>query len=180
MFRRSTTSAPAELSVFYAAEYPRIVGALRLYTGNQGLAEDIAQDAFVKLCRDWEKVSKMTAPGAWVHRVAMNQAKSTFRRQTVAAQKAPLLSPARTDSHGSDSDEGSNLAVLTHAVREALLQLPHDLRAVVVLRYYADFSVAETASALDVPEGTVKTRTRKALAELGALGLEFEMEYVDV
>ena len=178
MFGKSSSSAPAELSRFYAAEYPRVVGALRLYTGDQSLAEDIAQDAFVTLCRDWEKVSKMVAPGAWVHRVAMNQAKSAFRRQKVADRKAPLLKAQATDRTGG-SDTTSSVAD-SQAIREALLRLPHDLRAVVVLRYYADFSVAETAAALDVPEGTVKTRTRKALADLGAVGLEFEQEYVDV
>ncbi len=177
MFRNRNATAPAELSAFYAAEYPRVVGALRLYTGNPSLAEDIAQDAFVKLCRDWEKVSRMSAPGAWVHRVAMNQAKSTFRRNKVAADKAPLLRPPR-ESMQAEGVAGA--AATSETVRDALLQLPHDLRAVVVLRYYADFSVAETATALGLPEGTVKTRTRKALAELGDLGLTFDLEYVDV
>lgn len=177
MFRNRNATAPAELSVFYGAEYPRVVGALRLYTGDPTLAEDIAQDAFVKLCRDWEKVSRMSAPGAWVHRVAMNQAKSTFRRSKVAAEKAPLLRPPTDSAH---TDGVGSAAATSEMVRGALLQLPHDLRAVVVLRYYADFSVSETAIALDVPEGTVKTRTRKALAELGDLGLTFDLEYVDV
>lgn len=178
MFKQRTKSAPVELSAFYAAEYPRVVGAMRLYTGNQTLAEDIAQDAFVKLCRDWEKVSKMAAPGAWVHRVAMNSAKSNFRRQKVLKTKAPIL---RTEaiSRSADRSETQGASTTAQAVRDALMELPHDLRAVVVLRYFADFSVAETATALDVPEGTVKTRTRKALAELGDLGLEFELEYVD-
>jgi DNA-directed RNA polymerase specialized sigma24 family protein len=56
-------------------------------------------------------------------------------------------------------------------VRRALRQLPIDLRAVVVLRFYADLSVTDTAAVLRIPEGTVKTKTRRALTGLRDAGL---------
>lgn len=64
-----------------------------------------------------------------------------------------------------------DVELVDEELRGAVVALPLDDRAVVVLRYFADLSVAETASALDVPEGTVKTRTRRALAHLRQAGL---------
>jgi RNA polymerase sigma factor (sigma-70 family) len=62
----------------------------------------------------------------------------------------------------------------------AVADLPADERAVVVLRYHSDLSVLEVAAALDVPEGTVKTRTRRALARLRDAGLAASDELVEV
>lgn len=56
---------PTELVAFCRREYPRILGSLRLYTGDPHLAEELAQDAFVRVCRDWERVRAMASPGAW-------------------------------------------------------------------------------------------------------------------
>lgn len=61
----------------------------------------------------------------------------------------------------------------------ALHQLSIELRAVVVLRFYADLSVTATAAALRIPEGTVKTRTRHALAVLHDAGLTDNTEVTD-
>jgi RNA polymerase sigma factor (sigma-70 family) len=62
-------------------------------------------------------------------------------------------------------------AAAAETIRRALQQLPMELRTVIVLRFYADGSVADTAAVLGIPEGTVKTRTRRALAVLRDCGL---------
>lgn len=74
--------APDDLVVFCEQQHPRLVGALSLYCGDTLLAEEFAQDALRRACRDWPKVRQMVAPGAWVHRVGMNLAHSWFRRRS--------------------------------------------------------------------------------------------------
>ncbi len=154
----------------FRSEYPRVLGTLRWYLGDNALAEDLAQETFVRLCQNWEKVSTMAAPGPWLHRVSMNLAKSKLRRAEVAKRKAHLLRDPSVQIPAEPTRE---------TLRLALLRLSPDLRSVIVLRYYADFSVADTASALNIAQGTVKTRARKALASLQDLGLTSDMEYVD-
>jgi RNA polymerase sigma factor (sigma-70 family) len=74
-------------------------------------------------------------------------------------------------------DDPDTAAVET--TRRALQQLPMELRTVIVLRFYADCSVADTAAVLGIPEGTVKTRTRRALAVLRDCGLIEKTEVPD-
>ena len=76
--------APADLVGFCRAEWSRLVGTLALLTGDADLAEELAQETIVRVCRDWRKVSSMDAPGAWAHRVAVNLAHSHFRRRSAA------------------------------------------------------------------------------------------------
>ena len=72
---------PPALVVFCRDQYPRIVGTLRLYTGDALLAEELAQDTFVRVCRDWERVRQMDSPGAWTHQVALNLVRSRQPRR---------------------------------------------------------------------------------------------------
>lgn len=167
----SRASAPSDLARFYAAEYPRVLDSLRWYTGDRDLAEDLAQETFIRLCQNWDKVSEMSSPSAWIHRVAMNLAKSGFRRRAVRRRKRHLVGAPQ---YQAASDETASPVV--HA---ALRDLDRDLRAVVVLRFCADLSVSDTADVLGIAQGTVKTRTRRALAELRTGGLTMDMEYVD-
>lgn len=166
MRRRGDEQPPDDLAVFYADQYDRVRGALVLFTGDRRLAEELAQEAFVKTCQHWEKVRTMDAPGAWVHRVGINLAISRARRrrtevrvvQRVGAERRPM---ADAPDHG----------VADEALTVALAALPDDERAVLVLRYFVDLSVADAADALGVAQGTVKTRTRRALARLRTDGL---------
>jgi RNA polymerase sigma factor (sigma-70 family) len=151
-----------DVDSFCRREWPRLVGALSLFTGDADLAEEIAQETLARVCRDWRKVSTLAAPGAWAHRVAINLAHSHYRRRAVAQKHASaLLSPVTVDD-----DTASALAV-----RQAVARLPVRQRSALVLRYFADLSVAETAEAMRCPEGTVKTLTRQAILELRNQGL---------
>jgi RNA polymerase sigma-70 factor (sigma-E family) len=155
---------PDDLAAFYADQYPRVRGALALLTGDRRLAEELAQEAFVRTCQHWEKVRTMDAPGAWVHRVGVNLALSRARRRRTELRVVTRRAP---DAHAA----GADAALADEALAAALAALPADERATLVLRFHADLSVAQVASALGVPEGTVKTRTRRALATLRAAGV---------
>jgi RNA polymerase sigma factor (sigma-70 family) len=156
--------APADLVGFCRAEWSRLVGTLALVTGDAHLAEELAQETIVRVCRDWRKVSQLDAPGAWAHRVAVDLAHSHFRRRAVARRAL-----ARTVTSESHDPLGEIASVL--AVRNAVMQLPRRERTALVLRYYRDFSVRTVAEIMRCPEGTVKTLTRKAIASLRAAGL---------
>lgn len=158
--RRAKVGEEDPRAVFIRREHPRLVGALSLYCGDPDLAEEFAQEALARVCRDWSRVSAMDAPGAWAHRVAMNLANSWFRRRAAERRaRARHGDPAR----GVTTDPDGAEAV---AVRQAVAALPPRMRAAVVLRYYADLGVRETAAAMGCAEGTVKALTHKGMASL--------------
>lgn len=101
----------------------------------------------------------MDAPQAWLHRVALNLAYSHYRRRR--AERAALIRVGSRPVHNDDSDTTSALAV-----RRAVAGLPKRQRTVLVLRFYSDLSVAQTAEAMHCAPGTVKSLTNRAITAL--------------
>ncbi len=159
----SPDTVDADVATFCRREWPRLVGSLSLFTGDRDLAQELAQETLARVCRDWRKVSTLDAPGAWAHRVALNLARSHFRHRAVARRHASRLEAL---AHTDEPDAASAIAV-----RAAVARLPLRPRTALVLRYFADLSVAETAEAMRCPEGTVKTLTRQAILTLRTAGL---------
>jgi RNA polymerase sigma-70 factor (sigma-E family) len=164
-----------ELERFCRAEYPRLVGSLTLYTGNPELAPDLAQEALARACRDWKVVVAHRSPGAWVHRVAMNLAKSSFRRRVLERRVIERLASRRRDADDADSSRALE-------VRSFVAGLPERQRMALVLRYWADFTVADTAEAMGCAEGTVKAHTHQAIAALRKIAIDADDEelWIDV
>ena len=160
--------APDDLTAFCTAEWPRLVGALSLYTGDADLAQDLAQEAIARVCREWRKVRRLDAPGAWLHRVARNLAHSHFRRAGVGRRAAERLGAPAVAEQADD----------TVTTRVVVASLPERERDAVVFRYYLGYSVRETADALGCPEGTVKTLTHRAITRLRDAGFVDE-EIID-
>jgi DNA-directed RNA polymerase specialized sigma24 family protein len=159
--------APTELADFYAAEFPRLTGALSLYCGDRDLAVELAQDAMAQACRHWHRVRHFESPGAWVHRVGINLANSALRR-ALLRKKVVSSAPA------GPADPGTALAV-----RAAVARLPRRQRAAVVLRYFVDLPVDEVARLMKCSPGTVKALTSQGIANLrrsGALADDEEGE----
>jgi len=142
----------------------RLVASLVLYTGDQGLAEDLAQEALVRVWRNWDEVSQMASPEGWTFRTARNLALSSRRRRKIEERIARLLYEEELESR--EPDLASALSV-----RRAVAALPEKQRATVVARFYLDLSVKETAELLECKEGTVKAATSQALASLRLQGL---------
>jgi RNA polymerase sigma factor (sigma-70 family) len=157
-----------DLESFCRREHRRLVGAVGLYLNDVSLAEEIAQEALLRVCRAWPRVQQLESPGGWAHRVAMNLAVSAARsRRTRQRVDERLSTYARRLAE--DADAAGALAM-----RVALAKLPERQREALVLRYYGDLSVAETAVAMSCPEGTVKTLTSRAVAALRRMGWEVE------
>lgn len=120
--------------------------------------DDAAQDVQLRLLE--RAPTNLENPGAWSCTVATRVALDLHRRRATRRRLFSVLS-RNASEQGALPEQATVIAV-----REALKQLDVDLRAVVVLRYFADLDVRTIAQALDVPEGTVKSRLHRAAARL--------------
>lgn len=154
-------TAPVDAGTFCAALHPRLVGALALRTGSRSLAEELAQETLVRVWERWATVRTMDSPEAWAFRVALNLTSSRFRRLG-AERRAKARLEARPQEHAALDTDGDD----RQRVRLAVAALPPRQRTAVVLRYFSDLSVAETAHAMGCAEGTVKSLSAKAVAAL--------------
>lgn len=122
-------------------------------------AEDLVQSALAACYASWDKVVKARERDAYVYRVLVNMHLKSRRRRWWGEQPTEDL-PERV---GADTTEK---VIDADALRMALSSLSAGDRAAVVLRYYGQLSEAETARALGIPRGTVKSRLSRALAQL--------------
>lgn len=134
--------------------------AARMFGGDIDTAADIAQEVFLRL---WESRSKYTPRGtllSYLLHIAHNQCLSRFRYAARLSEK-PL-----EDYHHIPTSP--SLFGKARAVRDAVIDLPQDHRAVFVLSEYEGFSYAEIAEILGIPEGTVASRKNRAITLLRA------------
>jgi RNA polymerase sigma-70 factor (sigma-E family) len=142
------------------ARQPSLLRTAYLLTGDRHTAEDLVQTALAKLYLSWDKVQQRDSIDGYVRRILVNENNSLWRRGWKKREYATGDLP--DDDHVTDEyDEGQRAAVW------AVVQtLPRKARAVVVLRYYEQLSEAETADALGISVGTVKSQASRALATL--------------
>ncbi len=134
-----------------------------LLCGDRGVAEDLLQQTLLRTAGRWQAARDM--PEAYARRVLINLSRDLRRLVRRRPSERPL-SEAR--SAAVDLDH-THVVMERDAVIGALRQLPARQREVLVLRFYADLSVAETAEAIDASEGTVKSYTSRALAHMREL-----------
>lgn len=142
------TLPTSSFETFYAEERTRLGRAVALVLGDADLAAEATDEAFVRAYERWGSVSSGNAAG-WVYRVAMNWALSVLRRRKLARN----LLYERPENP---------VVTVEPAVHEALAELDPKHRSVVVCRHLLGWSVAETATALKIREGTVKSRLSRA------------------
>jgi RNA polymerase sigma-70 factor (sigma-E family) len=142
---------------FAQARRPALRRTAFLMCGDWHQADDLVQTTLVKLYVAWRRVHRGDRPDAYTRRILtrcyLDERRRPWRREAPAAELADRPSPAVSPDDRLD-------------LRAALDLLPARQRATVVLRFWADASVAETADALDCSEGTVKSQTARALATL--------------
>jgi RNA polymerase sigma-70 factor (sigma-E family) len=150
----------AEYTDFVHATWPSLYRTAYLLLGDHALAEDLVQTALAKTYASWGSVRELGAAPGFARTTLVNTAASWFRKKSWRNELATETLPE--PAH--DPDHSSRPAVIG-----ALRHLPPRQRAVIVLRYYEDQSVAQTALALSCSEGTVKSQTSDALARLRTL-----------
>ncbi|MCW2707622.1 MAG: polymerase, sigma-24 subunit, subfamily [Frankiales bacterium] len=151
----------AQRADFHAYVVARSAALLRtayLLTGNRADAEDLLQTTLAKTYLAWDRIRDREALDGYVRRTMVNTQTSFWRRKKPEALYDELPEHPGRDAH-SDSD-------LHDALWTALARLSRKQRATVVLRYYEDLSEADTAAALGISIGTVKSTTSRALAAL--------------
>lgn len=157
----------AEFKDFFASQYARLCWLGLLLTGSPAQAEELAQEALVRLYWRWKLVGRPNDPTSYVRRVLVNQHRSLLRRAAVEARSLARAAPEQIALPAGDE----RAMVLWQAVQA----LPPRLRAVLVLRFYEDLTEADVAHLLGLPVGTVKSRCHRALARLrdslGSTGL---------
>jgi RNA polymerase sigma-70 factor (sigma-E family) len=145
------------------AAWPSLYRTAVLLVREHALAEDLVQTALAKTYSHWHRIHDTGAARAYARRTLVNTAMSMFRRKSFRGERPTGVMP---EPAVGGPDVAARLDVLA-----ALAQLPPRQRAVVVLRFYDDLSVRDTAQALGISEGTVKSQTSAALGRLrGLLG----------
>ena len=149
-----------EFRRFVAARIDTLRGLAYLTCGDWQAAEDAVARSLARLYARWTKVgSPHRYATRMVVRAAIDEVRRPWRRERTAGDDLPdVVVPDRSDA-------------ITDAVhvRQALRQLPPGQRAVLVLRFYEDFSVDEVAEALGRSPGTIKSQTARGLATLRRL-----------
>jgi RNA polymerase sigma-70 factor (sigma-E family) len=152
---------------FEAFVEARSAGLLRtayLLTLDRGHAEDLLQTALLRAARHWRNARE--APEAYVRTILVNLCRDRRRLLRRRPVEAPLP-PDAASAGGPDSP--ADQVAERRVVAQALAALPLRQRQVVVLRFYEDLSVTETARLLGFSEGTVKSYTARALSRLREL-----------
>ena len=160
-------SGPDDFEEFYASSYRPVLRVLLPLVLDVHAAEELAQEAFLRAFREWDRVSRYDDPRAWLFKVAMRLAVSRWRRLRTAAAALVRHGPPAPVS------EPDPISV---AVFSALARLPIAQRQALVLHHMLGVPIPEVAEMLQVPVGTVKARLFRGRAALAPLLSEYEQE----
>ena len=150
---------------FVHARRPALLRTAYLLTGQHADAEDLVQSSLIKAVPHWRKISDNPEP--YVRRILARESVSRWRRR----RWREITSDDLPENAHHDPDTAAK-----EDLRRALASLAPRQRAVIVLRYFEDLSEAETADALSIAVGTVKSQTRDALRVLRARMPDLEGE----
>lgn len=158
-----------EFDAFVAEHAATLYRTAYLLTGDRGHAEDLVQTAFLRVAGRWRTAAENPLP--YARKVLVNLATDRWRRRYRQPAESWLHQGIEPIEDGVDGQ-----IVLRETLRSLITVLPPSQRAVLVLRYFEDLSVAETASALGCTEGNVKSQTHHALNRLRELMAQSERE----
>jgi RNA polymerase sigma factor (sigma-70 family) len=153
----AAVTSPATFGDFVEAEGPALFRRLCLVTGNRYEAEEVLQDALLKVLERWDRVREMEDPTGYLYRTAFNTFRKRWRRTLVAARKAIRLAP-NIDEFAAADDR--------RVVAQALSKLTPRQRAALVLTAMLGYSSEEAGQILGVRAVTVRTLTMQGREEM--------------
>ena len=143
---------------FYEATFRRLFTALCLVTGNRHEAEEVAQEAYLRVFERWDRIGALEDPTGYVFRVSMNVFRNRFRRASLGTRRLLSLAPPQTDDLAAVED------------RDELVRLLRELnpqqRAAVLLTSILDYSAEETGRMLGIVPSSVRSLTTRARARM--------------
>lgn len=152
-----------DLETLFAEHYAQLVRMASFYTDDTESAEEVVQEAFVKLLKGNYDI-ELGHEAPYLRSMVLNGARSTLRKRRVRREYKPDPAP------NAPAAEIAGVASATSTeMLEALRQLPEKQASVLVLRYYLDLSEAEIAETLDIARGSVKSHAHRGLAKLAPL-----------
>jgi RNA polymerase sigma-70 factor (sigma-E family) len=143
---------------FVTVRYGELLRTAYLLTGGRQSAEDLLQNALVRVMRRWSRIDD---PMAYLHRTMVNQLISGWRRLGWSRERLTAIVPEQAVDPGTADTLADRDRLLS-----ALATLPAQMRAVLVLRYWEDLSEAQTADVLGCSKGSVKSQASRGLSRL--------------
>jgi RNA polymerase sigma-70 factor (sigma-E family) len=159
--RATEPAAAQDFHAFVDAHLSELSRLAFMLSGDRDAADDLAADALLAAWRQWDRVSSADSRLAYVRGIVVNLASSRVRRLVRERSRLVLL---RSDARLAVTRGPDTPAIVD--LREALARLPKGQRACLVLRHGLGLSEVETAAALGISVGTVKSQTSKGAAQL--------------
>jgi RNA polymerase sigma-70 factor (sigma-E family) len=162
-------SAEDGVTALYAAHAVGLARLAFVMLGDRGAAEDVVQDAFLGLYRNWGRLATPDNALAYVRSAVLNNCRSALRSRA-RRERRDRTAAAVTGWPPFDSAEAAVLLSEEHrSVLVAVGRLPDRQREALTLRYYLGLSSVEAASVMGVSAGTVKSALSRAIAALGRM-----------
>jgi RNA polymerase sigma-70 factor (sigma-E family) len=161
------TDAAQAVTALYDAHAVSMIRIALILLGNRAEAEDVVQDAFFGLYRRWSKLADPANALTYVRSAVLNGSRDTLKRQARRDRRERASAGSRPDAGSAEA-----LALLGEEHRRILVavgRLPGRQREALVCRFYLEMSEEETARAMGISRGTVKSATSRAVAALGRL-----------
>ena len=170
---RSEVDADALVTQLFRQEGASLVRLARLFVDDRNAAEDLVQEAFIRLARHAARIEDVARAPAYLRSIVLNLARDQNRRGLVSMRhRLPFGDVAP------GVDEEVHLREDQREVLDALRDLPARQRACLVLRYYDELGIDDIASTLGISRNSVKTHLQRGLASLEQRLLERELDEV--
>lgn len=160
----SATDADALVAALFQQEGQRLVALARFFTDDRTAAEDLVQEAFIRLARNAHRIREQEKAAAYLRSIVVNLARDHNRRGLVSLRHRPPATPDAPSAEETSVREESRREVVA-----ALRALPHRQRESLALRYYLELPVDQIAEVLGLSANSVKTHLKRGLRGLAVL-----------
>jgi RNA polymerase sigma-70 factor (sigma-E family) len=156
--------ADRAVTALYSEHYRSLVRLAALLVRDVATAEEVVQDSFVAMHSAWRRLRDSDKALSYLRQSVVNKSRSVLRHRVVVDRNAPKPAPDMPSA-----EQGAITLLERSAVISALRTLPPRQREALVLKYYADLSEAQIASAMGISRGAVKSHTARAMTSLRAV-----------
>jgi RNA polymerase sigma-70 factor (sigma-E family) len=163
---RPAWTADEALEQLYAAHWRGLVRLSVLLVRDQGVAEEVTQDAFVAVHARWSRLRDPDKALAYLRQAVVNRSRSALRHRAVVQRHTDRRTTPLVEA---GADQAALAGDRRAAVLDAMRELPQRQREVLALRYYLDLSEAEIADTLGISRGAVKSHASRGAAALRLL-----------